>query len=374
MIKFSNPDISKNDLIQINKSISSGWLTHGKYTTEFENYFANYVNSKYAVTVSSCTAGLHLSYLALGIGMGDEVILPAMSHTATAHAIEYVGAKCVFADIDYSTGNISVEQIKKKITKKTKAICIVHMSGISCNINEIKSIIKKNKLKLIEDCAHALGTYYNSNHVGNFGISGCFSFYPTKQITTGEGGMVVSNNLQFIKKIKYLKAFGIDTDPKNRKTQGKYDVKKLGFNYRMTDFQALMGLLQLKRYKKNLLKRVNNAELYWQLLKNNRNITLNNFSKKNSYFIFQIFIKNLKLRNKLLKVLKNNKIGVSVHYFNPIPKFTYYKKKYNIKNADYESSIKYANTSISLPCYPNLKKKEISFICKTINKMMKDIK
>mgnify|MGYP001192611086 CR=1 FL=1 len=365
MIKFSNPDISKNDLIQINKSISSGWLTHGKYTTEFENYFANYVNSKYAVTVSSCTAGLHLSYLALGIGMGDEVILPAMSHTATAHAIEYVGAKCVFADIDYSTGNISFEQIKKKITKKTKALIVVHMAGLSCDMGIIKKICKNNKIKLIEDCAHSVGTKFGSTHAGNFGISGCFSFYPTKQITTGEGGMLVTNDYNFYKKAKRLKAFGIDKDINQRKKQGKYDVLNLGFNYRLTDFQSALGLKQIKKYKKNLKKRHSLAKKYLKNLKHIKEISCMPFSYKCSYFVFQIFCKK---RDDLLHEFKKKKIGVSIHYATPLPFMTYYKKKYRYKKDNFKFAKNYADQNISLPIYPSLKNIEFAKIIKTIEK------
>ena len=254
-INFSHNSISNKDIEAVSKVLKSGWLTHGKYTSLFEKEFSRFVNSKFAVTVSSCTAGLHLSCLALNIKKGDEVILPAMSHTATSHAIEYTGAKPVFVDIEKISGNIDVNLVKKKITKKTKALIVVHMAGFACDMNEIQKICKKHKLQLIEDCAHGLGTFFNRKHVGNFGVSGCFSFYPTKHITTGEGGMVISSNLKFINRIKQLKAFGIDTDVKDRKMPGLYDVTKLGFNYRMTDFQAAIGYHQLKRFKKNLLIR-----------------------------------------------------------------------------------------------------------------------
>ena len=203
-IKFSKPNIFDEDLNLVKKTIKSGWLTHGKNTKMFEEKFQKYTNSKYAVTVSSCTAALHLSCMAIGLKKGDEVIVPAMSHTATSHAVEYTGAKTVFVDIDFKTGNIDPEKIEKKITNKTKAIIIVHMAGLSCEIESIQKITKKYNLKLIEDCAHSVGTKYKKIHVGNFGISGCFSFYPTKQITTGEGGMLVTNNKDFYRKITNL--------------------------------------------------------------------------------------------------------------------------------------------------------------------------
>ena len=215
-IKFAEVNIKKNDLKLVNKVLTSGWLAHGKHSEEFEKQICKFTKAKYAVTVSSCTAGLHLSFLAYGLKKGDEVIVPAMTHTATAHAIEYTGARAVFCDIDYKTGNICTSSFKKKITYKTKAVAVVHMAGFAANIDEILSVCKKN-IKIIEDCAHALGTTYKNKHVGLFGLAGVFSFYPTKQITTGEGGVLISNNKIFIEKIKKLKAFGIDSPPQMRK-------------------------------------------------------------------------------------------------------------------------------------------------------------
>ena len=188
-----------------------------------------------------------------------------MTHTATAHAVEYTGAKAVFSDVDPVTGNTNLSFIKKKITKKTKGIILVHMSGIPCQIKEIAEFCKKKKIKLIEDCAHALGSTYKKKHVGNYGQTGCFSFYPPKQIATGEGGAVITNDKEIFSKIKKLKAFGIDKDLNERKKAGVYDVKSLGYNYRMTDFQAALGFLQFKRYKKNLLVRKQIAKKYNKL-------------------------------------------------------------------------------------------------------------
>ena len=261
MIKFSIPNIQTSDIKTVSKIIKSGWLTHGKYTTLFEKEFKKFTKSKYAISVSSCTAGLHLSCLASGFKKGDEIIVPAQTHTATAHAVEYTGARAIFADIDFKTGNINLENIKKKITKNTKGLIIVHMAGYPCDVEKIRSFCSK-KIILLEDCAHAVGTKVKNKHVGNFGISGSFSFYPTKQITTGEGGMVITNDFNFYKKIKKLKAFGIDKDIKDRKKQGDYDVKSLGFNYRMTDFQAALGYKQIKQYKKFKKTSINCRTIY----------------------------------------------------------------------------------------------------------------
>ena len=363
-VKFSKPNIFATDLELVKKTIKSGWLTHGKNTSKFEERFKNYTNSKYSVTVSSCTAALHLSCLALGFKKGDEVIVPAMSHTATSHAVEYTGAKAVFVDIDLVTGNINPEKILKKISKKTKAIIIVHMAGLACQMDSIQKICKKYKIKLIEDCAHSVGTKFKSTHVGNFGISGCFSFYPTKQITTGEGGMLITNNKSFYNKIRKLKAFGIDKDINQRKKQGTYDVVSLGFNYRLTDFQSALGLKQIQNYKDNLKKRHLLAKKYIESLQNIKEIECMPYSPKCSFFVFQIFCKN---RDLLLKTFKDKKIGVSIHYATPLPLMSYYKKKYDLKKKFFKNAITYADTNISLPVYPSLKFKEL-------NKVVKEIK
>jgi perosamine synthetase len=363
-ISFSKLNISKKDFTNVKNILKSGWLTHGKYNTLFESEFAKFTKAKYAITVSSCTAGLHLSCIAAGFKKGDEVIVPSQTHVATAHSVEYTGAKAIFADVTFPQGNLDLGQIKSKVTKKTKGIILVHMAGYPCNILEISNFCKKNKIILLEDCAHALGTYKNSTHVGNYGMTGSFSFYPTKQITTGEGGMIITNNKKIFKKIKMLKAFGIDKDITNRKKVGDYDVKYLGFNFRITDFQAAIGYGQMLDYKKNLQKRKIIAKRYIKNFTQNKNIKFVPFSNDCYYFIFQIFCKK---RDKLASFLKKKKVGFSVHYKTPVPKMTYYKKKYKINMSDYLNATKYGNMNISLPNYPKLKLSEVDMICKTIN-------
>ena len=366
-IKFSKINIFQKDINLVGKIIKSGWLTHGKYTKRFEDEFKKYTGSKYAISVSSCTAGLHLSCLASNFKEGDEVIVPAQTHTATAHAIEYTGAKAVFADVDKITGNISLKEIEKNFTKKTKGVIVVHMGGYPCDLDQIIKFCKKKKIVLLEDCAHAVGTKYRKKQVGNYGITGSFSFYPTKQITTGEGGMVITNNKNFFNKIKKLKAFGIDKDIKDRKKQGDYDVKFLGYNYRMTDFQAALGINQILNYKKNLIKRHILAKRYFSNLSKIENIECMPYSKDCSYFIFQIFCKN---RDRILKELKNLNIGVSVHYSNALPQMSYYKNKYNLNKTEFKNSFKYGSENISLPVYPKLTISEVDKICKTISKLI----
>ncbi len=229
--------------------------------------------------------------------------------------------------------------------------------------------MQKKKIKIIEDCAHALGSKFKKISAGNFGISGCFSFYPTKQITTGEGGMLVTNNYNFYKKIKELKAFGIDKDIDKRKKQGVYNVLSLGYNYRMTDFQAAMGYCQILNYKKNLKFRKKIADSYYKILSKNRKIKLPKFDKGSSYFIFQIFL-NRNIRDKILNFFKNCKIGVSIHYAKPVPDMLYYKNKYKLNQTNYKNSKIYADTNISLPISENITKEEVKYIC---NKLLEAI-
>jgi perosamine synthetase len=368
MIKFSKANINQKLINDVSNVIKSGWLTHGKFTQKFENEIKKFTGSKYCTLVSSCTAALHISCLALDLKKGDEVIVPSMTHTATSHAVEYTGAKPVFTDIEFESGNISISSIKKLINKKTKAIIVVHMAGRSCNLDEILKICRQKKIKLIEDCAHGLGTFFKKKHVGNFGMSGCFSFYPTKQITTGEGGALITNDKKFYDKVKTLKAFGIDKDIKDRKNPGEYNVNYLGYNYRMTDFQAAMGYNQLILYKKNLKRRKAIAKKYSSLLMNNKKIVLPRLSKSDSYFVYQILINNKKNKILLMNSLKKNNVGFSIHYGTALPLMNYYKSKYNINRKRFLNSLAYGDRVLSLPVYPELKNKDIEYICKIINK------
>jgi len=364
LIKFSKINFINQDLKVVNNIFKNGWLTHGKYTSLFEDQLKKYTGAKYAITMSSCTAALHLSCIAAGFKRGDEVLVPAQTHTATAHAVEYTGAKVKLIDVDLLSGNINFEKLKKSISPRTKGVIIVHMAGFPCDLKNIINLCKKKKLKLIEDCAHGLGTRYKNKNVGNFGISGCFSFYPTKQITTGEGGALITNSKKMYNLISKLKAFGIDKDINQRKKPGEYDVKYLGYNYRMTDFQAALGYFQLKRYRINLIRRKQIAKRYIHNFRYNKNIRHMPYSNNCSFFVFQIFVKK---RNGLMKILKDNKIQFSIHYANSLNKMSYYKKKYNLNDTTCLNATNYGKTCLSLPIYPKLTNKEIDFISSKIN-------
>ncbi len=360
-IPFSSPDIQDVDIEAVSAVIRSGWLAHGDYSHKLEELFCSFTGAKYATTVSNCTAGLHLSCIAAGFGPGDEVIVPAQTHTATSHAVEFTGAKAVFVDVDPITGNILIEKIEQHINESTKGIIPVHMAGYPCDMDKILSISDQYNLFLIEDCAHALGTRFETNHVGNFGSTGCFSFYPTKQITTGEGGVVISNNEEVIENIKKMKAFGIDTPPELRKKPGVYDVQGLGYNYRMTDFQAALGVGQMERYKDNLAIRKENAKHYCKLLKSDK-ISFTEYRDENSYFLFQIILDDSINRDTVINELKNNNIGFSIHYATPVPLMSYYSKKYGYNAQDFPNAVGYGNQSISLPVHAQISYDDIEHI------------
>lgn len=374
-IPFGKPIINHGEFRAVNKVLKSGKYVHGKKSIEFENNFKFFTKSKFAVTVSSCTAGMHLFYFINGIKKGDEVILPAQTHVATAHAIELVGAKPIFVDSELQTGNINISKIERLITKKTKAISIVHFLGIPVDMIEIKKIAKKYKLLLLEDCALALGSKVKKKHVGLFGDAGVFSFYPVKHITSAEGGMVITNNKKLAEKIKSVKAFGVDKNYNQRNFPGKYDVKELGFNYRMSEIHASIGVEQMKKLNFFLKQREKNFfYLFKALSKNEHFYVISNKNKKilsSNYCMSIILKKNNSNRTSIIKNLNKNGIGTSIYYPKPVPLMSYYKKKYNYKNSEFINALKISERSISFPVGPHLKKSDLNLMIKKINEIIK---
>lgn len=237
------------------------------------------------------------------------------------------------------------------------------MAGISCDMDALVQFCTANSLFLIEDCAHGLGSRYKGQHVGTFGLTGCFSFYPTKQITTGEGGIVISSDSQTIESVGQLRGFGIDTSPNKRDIPGHYEVNSLGYNYRMTDFQAALGLGQLRRYSENLRKRQANARRYVQELANSTNVAFPSFSIDNSYFLFQGVLNKRIDRDMVILKLKEYGIGTSVHYPKPVPLMKYYKGKYNLLEQHYPSAVEYGKQVISFPVHSNMTEEDVTYVC-----------
>ena len=362
-VPFFAPYISNDDRKIIQNTLKNTLLTDGPILENFESSFCKFTNSKYAIGVSNATSALHLSLKSLGITTGDEVIIPDMTFIATSSAIMLTGATPVLADVNADDFNISINSIKKNITSKTKAILPVHFAGQPCDIKKITKIAKSNDLLLVEDCAHALGTKFENKHVGTFGNTGCFSFYPTKNITSIEGGMVITNSKKIAKFIFSSRNHGLTKSLKNRFSKGKpwdYDVIEPGYNYRLDEIRSALGLNQLKRIKKINLKRKIACDYYNSKLKDIFGIVIPTYSisSSSSYHLYIIKINNdFKInRDELFKKLLDAGIQTSVHY-KPLHEFTILKTKGKINDKLQTTKTLY-NQIISLPLYPNITRKE----------------
>lgn len=375
-IPFGKPLVSNKEFNSVLKVLKSGKYVHGKKTLEFEQNFKKLTGAKYAISLSSCTAGMHLFYLSQGIKEGDEVIVPAQTHVATAHAVEIVGAKPVFVDCELKTGNINIDKIEEKISKRTKAIAVVHFLGIPVDMEKILKIAKKYKLLVLEDCALAVGSKIKKKHVGLHGAAGVFSFYPVKHITSAEGGMLITNDRKLYDLVKSKKAFGVDKSYNQRDFPGKYDVKDLGINYRMSEIHAAIGVEQLKKINTFLKQRKKNFNFLINKLKGFNEISIlkneKNFFLSSNYCLSIIF-KNLNFKNrtKTIKFLNSKGIGTSIYYPKPVPLMTYYKKKYSLSEKEFPCASKISYQSIALPIGPHVSISDIKYISKNIKSTLK---
>jgi perosamine synthetase len=370
-VPFVVPNIELSDKHAIETALKSNLLTDGPILRKFENEFCKFTGSKYAIGVSNATSALHLSLKSIGIKKGDEVIIPNITFVATANAVLYVDATPVLVDVNDHDINISIKSIEKSITKKTKAIIPVHFAGKSCDMLAIQKLAKKNNLEIIEDCAHALGTKFNKTHVGNFGKTGCFSFYPTKNLTTFEGGMVITNSKKIASKIRSMRNHGINKSLKERFSTGypwDFDVSELGYNFRLDEIRSSLGLNQLKRLHKMNKLRQDASRYYKKQLKSIIGIKLLDDSNitNNSCHLFVIkILKNFIIdRNLLFKYLLKNGIRTSVHY-KPLNKFSFYKSKSKIYSSLKVSEQLYSKI-ISLPLFPQITKRELDLVINAI--------
>lgn len=377
-ISFHSYSISENEKRELLDTLDSGWITTGSKTKRFEDQFAKYVKAKYAIGVSSGTAALHLSLLALGIGKGDEVITTPLTFVATVNAIRYVGARPVFADVEPETLNINPQQIMKKINKKTKAIIPVHYAGQPCKMEEITKIANKNGLFIIEDAAHAIEAKSNGRKIGSISDLTCFSFHPIKNITTGEGGMITTNNKKLSDRLRIYSWHGLDKEAQNRYKKGQfkyYDMFYLGYKYNMTDIQASLGIHQLKKIDAFWGRRKRYSEIYDSILKGHPNIlTLPSARKgdKNSYHLYPIRVKTENLtiaRDEVINRIQKKNIGVSVH-FQCVHLFSFYKKCLNYPLGSFPIAEYASERLISLPLYPKLTEEEVVYVAKTTKQII----
>lgn len=377
-IPFFVPWITKKDKKAILKALESRWLTGGPKTREFEKKFADYVGVKHAVAVNSCTAALHLALRAINIKAGDEVIVPDLTFAATANAAIFCGAKPVFADIDEKTFNISPQDIVERITPRTKAIVPVHYGGQPCDMTEILEIAEDHRLSIVEDCAHSLGSEYKGQQTGSFGIAGCFSFYPTKMITTLEGGMATTNDEKAAEKMRILREHGMSRTAFDRESSASwvYDVVDLGYNYRLTEIQSVLGISQMERLEKGIKKRVEAANYY------TRKITqcslkgiIPPYKAPDRSHVFHLYTIKIEkdvariTRNELFERLSKEGIGLSVHY-TPLHMFSYYKDLVKNTSKSFPVAERVYDQILSLPLYPTMRRRSIDFIVKKIAEVM----
>lgn len=374
-IPFGRPWIDNDDSKAVLEVLQGHILTHGPKCKQFEKMFSEFIQGGYSVTTSSCMASLHLSSIYFGIQDGDEVIVPAQTHVATVHAVDIMGAKPVFIDCELETGNIDLNILESKITSKTKAISLVHFAGIPVEMDKLCEITSKHNLYVIEDCALAVGAFYKGKHVGLWGDVGCFSFYPAKHITTGEGGMLISKDEKTAKNIANYRAFSVDRSFSERKIPGVYDVTGVGLNYRMSEMQAALGCTQVKKLSE-ILKRRSENFLYLKDLfsKDNRLYILDSKNKDshNSHYCLVLILKeNLASnRNNIIIKLTENNIGCSVYYPQPVPRMAYYQKKYQTNPDDYKNATIISDCSIALPVGPHLDQGDMNLIYETFSKIV----
>jgi dTDP-4-amino-4,6-dideoxygalactose transaminase len=384
-IPFSKVPLAGNEFNYISEVLKSGWLTTSAKAHEFEKRFAEYVGAKYACAVNSCTSALHLAVEAIGIQPGNKVIVPALTFTASAEIIRYIGADPVFTDVEYETGLISPEILEQTISKhpEAKALILVHYAGQPARMTTddkkgVLDICRRNNIKLIEDAAHAFPAKYGDKHIGTFGDATCFSFYANKTITTGEGGMLVTNDESIYKRVKVMRLHGINRDIWNRFTDNKasweYDVIAPGFKYNMPDINAAIGLAQLEKAEYFRSQRQRCAEMYMHELKGLTIIDLPTCYgpfENHSWHIFSVIIKPDAPvpRNDFIKLMAQAGIGTSVHY-KPLHRMTYYKERYNLKPKDFPNTEKIWTGTVSLPIYPELSDEQIKYICKIIKDIL----
>lgn len=362
-IPLARPDIREEDIQAAVQVMETGMLVQGKNVELFEKNISAYLGIKHAAALSNGTATLHTALVSLGIGHGDEVIVPAFSYVATANVVELTGAKTVFCDIEPHSFNIDPTAIESLITKNTKAIIPVHEFGLSCNMEAIVKIAKKHKLFIIEDAACALGAKQNGVFAGTTGHFGSFSFHPRKAISSGEGGMLVSNEEALIDDVKILRNHGIELK------EGKMDFVKAGFNYRMTDFQAALVNSQLKRLNSILEYKNKLAQIYFNEI-DNKNVQLPVTSETftHTWQTFHVLLKGMD-RSKVIKKLADAGIGTN-YGAQCIPEMTYYKRKYSI-----DSPVVFPNAynafinGLAIPLYERLSPKQIKYIADEVNKL-----
>ena len=370
---YGSPAIEETEIQEVVACLRSGWLGTGPKVAQFEEDFKRYKGARCAIAVNSCTAALHLSMLAAGLQPGDEVITTAMTFCATVNAIIHAGLKPVLADIDAVTMNLDPEQVAHKITERTRAIVPVHFAGRPCPMDTIMDIARHHGLKVIEDCAHAIETEFRGQHAGTFGDFGCFSFYATKNIVTGEGGMVITNDQEGAARIKRLALHGMTQDAWRRfgdEGYKHYHVVDCGFKYNMMDLQAAIGIHQLRR-----------VELY----ASRRQAIWNRYTKafsdlpltvpapiepetRHARHLYTILVDQARCgidRDAFLQAMTARNIGVGVHYLS-LPEHPFYQERFGWRPEDYPQAMRIGRQTVSLPLSAKLKEGDVDNVIRAV--------
>lgn len=373
-VPFAPPYITEDEINAVIDVLKSGWLSMGHKTSEFESKFAEYVGSRYAVATNSCTAALFLSLKVLGIKEGDEVITTPFTFAATANVIVHCGAKPVFVDIDEKTYNIDPDKLAEKITDKTKTIIVVHYGGQPADMKKIMKIAQEHNLKVVEDAAHAAGSEYERGRkVGSLGNLSCFSFYPTKPITTGEGGMITLNDDELSERLRILRLHGMSRDAWKRylqKDNWYYEITEAGYKFNPSDIASAIGIAQLKKLHWMNERRKEVAEYYNEHLQD-LDIVLPYIEPyvKSSYHLYPIRLIGYD-RSKFIKKMGEGGVGASVHFI-PLHLMPFYQREYGYKKGDFSVAEKVFESIVSLPIYPQLTEKQLEYIVKGIKEILR---
>lgn len=384
-IPFAKISCEGKEFQYVKEVIESGWLTTADRTHELEERFSAAVGAKHACAVSSCTAALHLALDAFGVGVGDQVFVPDMTFVATAEVVRYLHADPIFLDVDFGTGLVTPDILRAAIAKhpQVKVLMVVHYAGqsapmISEDGNDILTICREAGIRVVEDAAHAFPAKNRGKMVGSLGDATCFSFYANKPITTGEGGMIVTDNEDLFRRAKIMRLHGINHDIWERYTAIKpaweYDVVAPGFKYNLADINAAIGLAQLEKAEEYRKRRQTCAEYYYEHLKDVSEIGLPEVwedHESHAWHLFPVVLEGHPRvdRANFIRLLSERGVSTSVHY-KPIHRMSYYRDQYNLKAEDYPNCERIFKGRVSLPIYPALGEKELAYICSTIKDVL----
>jgi perosamine synthetase len=380
VIPFGKPLLGDEERAAAAEVLAGTTLTHGPKVKEFEAAFADFTGAPYAVATATCMASLHLAYLFLDIGPGDEVIVPAQTHVAMAHAVQAVGAKPVFLDSEPRTGGVDLDLLEDLITPRTRAISVVHYLGLPVDMERVLDIAKRHDCFVVEDCAIALGATYGGTHAGLLGDIGCFSFYPVKHITTGEGGMVITKREDVADRVSKQRAFGIDKSVlADRRHTGAYEIEYLGLNYRMGEIGAAIGVEQMKRLPAFLAKREHNFELLAEGLSGVDQLRVlesghDGDRRSSHYCLVAVLDEPLQeRREEIIDALKAEGVGTSVYYPKPLPDTRFYSETYGYELGSCPVAATISYGSIAFPVGPHVEDADVETIVGTVKRVLSEV-